>query len=139
MPTPAYINACEANDQTYIADTLSKLGVGWVGVTQIASNYPDAEIVKLANIGVRAVRFNIMRGRSDNIDEMVALATRCHAIAGWHAEFYVDTASLAPHVDRYRNFRKLSSTISICPKRASRYCSISLQQAAKSRRLSSVA
>lgn len=90
----------QANDQSYMVDTLSRLGVGWVGVTQIASNYPDAEIVKLANIGVRAVRFNILRGRSDNIDEMVALATRCHAIAGWHAEFYVDTASLAPHVDR---------------------------------------
>jgi predicted TIM-barrel fold metal-dependent hydrolase len=90
----------QANDQTYMIDTLGKLGAGWVGVTQIANDYPDAEIAKLGKVGVRAVRFNIQRGRIDNIDDIVALATRCHAVGGWHAEFYVDAASLAPHVDR---------------------------------------
>src|SRR5437016_9170383 len=37
----------QANDQTYLIDTLGKLGAGWVGVTQIPSDYPDAEIKKL--------------------------------------------------------------------------------------------
>jgi predicted TIM-barrel fold metal-dependent hydrolase len=86
-----------ANDQTYMIDAL---GTGWVGVTQIANDCPDAEIAKLGKVGVRAVRFNILRGRIDDIDDIVALATRCHAVAGWHAEFYVDAASLAAHVDR---------------------------------------
>jgi predicted TIM-barrel fold metal-dependent hydrolase len=90
----------QANDQTYIVDTLGKLGPSWIGVTQIANDYPDAEIAKLGKMGVRAVRFNILRGRIDNIDNIIMLATRCHAVAGWHAEFYVDAASLAPHVDR---------------------------------------
>lgn len=90
----------QATDQTYLIDTLGKLGAGWVGVTQIANDYPDAEIARLGKSGVRALRFNILRGSIDNVDDIVALATRCHAVAGWHAEFYVDAAALAPHVDR---------------------------------------
>lgn len=90
----------QGNDQTYLADTLGRLGSSWVGVTQIPSDYPDAEIAKLATVGVRAVRFNILRGRIEDIDEIVALATRCHAVAKWHAEIYVDAAALKPHVAR---------------------------------------
>ncbi len=88
----------QANDQTYLVDALGKLGAGWVGVTQIPNDYPDAEIKKLGAIGVRAVRFNILRGRIDDVDEIVALATRCHSVAGWHSELYVDAAALKPHV-----------------------------------------
>lgn len=90
----------QGNDQTYLVDTLGRLGRSWVGVTQIPSDYPDAEIAKLATVGVRAVRFNILRGRIEDIDEIVALATRCHAVAKWHAEIYVDAAALKPHVAR---------------------------------------
>jgi predicted TIM-barrel fold metal-dependent hydrolase len=98
----------QANDQTYLMDTLPRLGPGWVGVTQIPNDYPDAEIKKLDAIGVRAVRFNIFRGRIDNIDEIVALATRCHAVAGWHAEIYADAAALKPHVDRLSKLPQIS-------------------------------
>jgi predicted TIM-barrel fold metal-dependent hydrolase len=90
----------QANDQTYMIDTLGKLGPGWVGVTQIPNDYPDAEIAKLGAIGVRAVRFNIFRGRIDSVDEIVALATRCHAVSGWHSEIYADAAALKPHIAR---------------------------------------
>jgi predicted TIM-barrel fold metal-dependent hydrolase len=88
----------QGNDQTYLEDALTRLGPGWVGVTQIAPDVPEAEIIRLAAIGVRAVRFNLFRGRIDNVDDIVALATRVHAIAGWHAELYVDAAALRPHV-----------------------------------------
>ena len=64
----------QANDQTYLIDTLPKLGTGWVGVTQIPNDYPDAEIAKLDAIGIRAVRFNVFRGRIDSVDDIVALA-----------------------------------------------------------------
>ena len=90
----------QANDQSYLADALARLGPGWVGVTQIPADCPDAEIARLAGLGVRAVRFNMFRGRIDSLDDLVALAARCHAIAGWHAEIYADAAALAPHVAR---------------------------------------
>ena len=88
----------QGNDQTYLMDVLPRLGPGWVGVTQIPNDYPDAEIVKLAAIGVRAIRFNVFRGQIDSVDDIVAMANRVHAVAGWHAEFYVDAAALRPHV-----------------------------------------
>jgi predicted TIM-barrel fold metal-dependent hydrolase len=87
-------------DQTYLIDALAQLGPGWAGVTQIPKDTPDAEIARLGTLGVRAVRFNILRGLTDNVDEIVALATRCHAVAGWHCELYVDAAALKPHVAR---------------------------------------
>lgn len=90
----------QANDQTYLMDTLPKLGTGWVGVTQIPNDYPDAEIAKLGAIGVRAVRFNVFRGRINSVEEIAALSKRVHSVAGWHSEIYADAAALKPHVDK---------------------------------------
>ena len=98
----------QANDQTYLMDVLPKLGAGWVGVTQIPKDHPDAEIVKLGKLGVRAVRFNVFRGRIDSVDDIVALANRAHAVAGWHSEIYTDAAALGPHVDRLSKLPQLS-------------------------------
>jgi predicted TIM-barrel fold metal-dependent hydrolase len=98
----------QANDQTYLIDTLGKLGPGWAGVTQIPNDYPDQEIAKLAAIGVRAVRFNVLRGLNDDIDGIVSLASRCHAIAGWHFEIYADVAALKPHVGRLSKLPQIS-------------------------------
>ncbi len=97
----------QANDQTYLMDLLPKLGPAWVGVTQIPNDYPDAEIAKLGKLGVRAVRFNVFRGRIDSVDDIVALATRAHSVAGWHSEIYADAAALAPHVDKLSKLPQL--------------------------------
>ena len=52
----------QAYDHTYIEDALSKLGSGFVGVVQIHNSISDEEIIRLKNIGIRGVRFNIVRG-----------------------------------------------------------------------------
>ena len=98
----------QANDQTYLMDLLPKLGPAWVGVTQIPNDYPDAEIARLDALGVRAVRFNVFRGRIDSVDDIVALATRCHSVVGWHSEIYADAAALKPHIDRLAKLPKFS-------------------------------
>lgn len=85
-------------DQTYLKAALARSGNGWVGVTQVPGDVPDKELVELESIGVRALRFNLFRGRIESVDEVVALARRAHATAGWHAEIYADAATLAPHV-----------------------------------------
>ena len=97
----------QAEDQTYLMDILPKLGPAWVGVTQIPNDYPDAEITRLGKLGVRAVRCNVFRGRIDSVDDIVALATRVHAVAGWHSEIYADAAALAPHVDKLAKLPQL--------------------------------
>lgn len=85
-------------DQSYLRALLPQLGPRWVGVTQVPPEVSDAEIASLATIGVRALRFNIFRGRIDAVDDIVALANRAHAAGRWHAEIYADAAALRPHV-----------------------------------------
>jgi predicted TIM-barrel fold metal-dependent hydrolase len=97
----------QAEDQTYLMDLLPRLGPAWAGVTQIPNDYPDAEIGRLGKLGVRAVRFNVFRGRIDSVDDIVALATRAHSVAGWHSEIYADAASLAPHVNKLSKLPQL--------------------------------
>jgi predicted TIM-barrel fold metal-dependent hydrolase len=65
-------------------------------------------MVRLAQHRVRGLRFNIARGEELNIDDIVSLALRAHAAAGWHAEFYVDAAKLAPYVGRLARLPKFS-------------------------------
>ena len=98
----------QANDQSYLADALPRLGAGWVGVTQIPNDCPDEEIARLDAIGVRAVRFNLFRGRIDTVDDIVAMANRVHAVAGWHSEMYADAAALKPHVAMLSKLPRLS-------------------------------
>jgi predicted TIM-barrel fold metal-dependent hydrolase len=97
----------QGNDQSYLMDVLPRLGAGWAGVTQIPNDYPDAEIARLGALGVRAVRFNLFRGRVDSVDDIVAMANRVHAVAGWHAEMYVDAAALRPHRDKLAKLPQL--------------------------------
>jgi predicted TIM-barrel fold metal-dependent hydrolase len=87
-------------DQSYLRHLLPKLGTGWVGVTQVPTGIGDDDIAGLAAIGVRALRFNMFRGRIDSVDDLVSLANRAHAAGRWHAEIYADAAALAPHVAR---------------------------------------
>jgi predicted TIM-barrel fold metal-dependent hydrolase len=87
-------------DQSYLLAALAELGHGWVGVTQVPPDITDAALIDLSRAGVRALRFNMYRGRIDNVDDLVSLATRAHAVAGWHAEIYADAAALSPHVGR---------------------------------------
>jgi predicted TIM-barrel fold metal-dependent hydrolase len=86
-------------DQTYLLAALRELGPGFVGVTQVPVSVSDAEILRLAAAGVRAVRFNLRRGGSASVDHLEQLAWRVHRLAGWHAELYVDARDLAELAD----------------------------------------
>lgn len=81
-------------DQTYLVDALERLGPGFVGVTQVPVAVSDAEVLRLHEAGVRAVRFNVARGGSAGLPGMDRLARRVFDLAGWHAEFYIDARSL---------------------------------------------
>ena len=82
-------------DQGYLRSALAALGPQFVGVTQLPNDVDDAEILALTECGVRAVRFNVMRGGSATLEHLDALARRVHDVAGWHAELYVDARDLA--------------------------------------------
>ncbi|MEE9214468.1 MAG: amidohydrolase family protein [Thermodesulfobacteriota bacterium] len=86
-------------DQTYLKDALHKLGPDFVGVTQLPASVSDEEIIELDVIGVRAIRFNVVRGGSESIDHLETLAKRINDIAGWHVELYIDSSGLSDLFD----------------------------------------
>ncbi|HEY7321742.1 MAG TPA: amidohydrolase family protein [Candidatus Binatia bacterium] len=84
-----------AFDQTYLFHALKMLGPAFVGVTQVPQTVSDQELQLLNSAGVRAVRFNIRRGGSEDVHHLESMARRVHELVGWHIELYVDSAELA--------------------------------------------
>ncbi|WP_328744081.1 amidohydrolase family protein [Gulosibacter sediminis] len=90
----------QAFDQGYLIDALAALGPTYVGVTQIPSDTSDERIRELNAAGVRAVRFNVARGGSADLDELELLARRVYDLAGWHAELYIDARTIDDELSR---------------------------------------
>lgn len=85
----------QAFDQTYLLHALKVLGPTFVGVTQVPQTVSDRELKHLNEAGVRAVRFNIRRGGSEEVHHLEKMARRVHDLLGWHIELYVDSRELA--------------------------------------------
>ena len=96
----------QAFDQRYLFEALEKLGPSFVGVTQLPVTFFDEEIIQLNECGVRAVRFNLKRGGSEEIAHLSSMAKKVHEIANWHVELYVDSSELP---DLYETLIKLPS------------------------------
>lgn len=82
-------------DQSYLLDALRTLGRGFIGVTQLPATVSDDEILELDTAGVRAVRFNLKRGGSEDVHHLDTMARRIYELAGWHVELYVDSRELS--------------------------------------------
>lgn len=95
-------------DQSYLIDALSRLGPGFVGVTQLPTTTPDAEILRLQAAGVRAVRFNLYRGGAEQLADLEHFASRIYDLAGWHVELYVDSGELSNLEPRLAALPKVS-------------------------------
>src|SRR6476646_4945786 len=85
----------QAFDQSYLFHALKVLGPSFVGVTQLPQTVSDQELQELNGAGVRAVRFNVKRGGSEEIHHLESMARRVHKLVGWHIELYVDSMELA--------------------------------------------
>lgn len=84
----------QAFDQGYLLDALKRLGERFVGVTQLPASVSDQQLFALDAAGVRAVRFNLKRGGSEDRAHLDRLARRVHELVGWHVELYVDAKDL---------------------------------------------
>jgi len=84
----------QAFDQDYLVDALSRLGPGFAGVTQLPVTVTDEELLELDKAGVRAIRFNLKRGGSEDVKHLDSMARRVHETVGWHLELYVDAKDL---------------------------------------------
>jgi predicted TIM-barrel fold metal-dependent hydrolase len=86
----------QAFDQDYLVDALTRLGSGFVGVTQLPVTVSDEELRELDGYGVRAVRFNLKRGGSEDVRHLDPMARRIHELLGWHVELYIDAREVQP-------------------------------------------
>ncbi len=81
-------------DQTYLVNTLQTLGENFVGVTQLPYNTTDEEIITLDKLGVKALRFNVNRGGSEDLSHLDYFARRVYELVNWHTELYINSAAL---------------------------------------------
>ena len=98
-------------DQGYLENALAQLGPTFCGVTQLPFSVTDEDILALHQKGVRALRFNIKRGGSEDLDKLDAFARRVHDLAGWHSELYIDSRELPAIFSIIENCRSFQSII----------------------------
>ena len=85
-------------DTGFMFEALKILGPTYTGVIQIPSSATDDEILKLDAVGVRGVRFNMVRGGSADVADLERMARRVWELARWHVELYADARDLEPYV-----------------------------------------
>lgn len=81
-------------DVSYLVDALEKLGNTYIGVVQLPYGCSDADLIRLNHKGVRAVRFNLKRGGSEDVKHIYEFSKRIFDLVGWHVELYVDSKNL---------------------------------------------
>ncbi|MGB5819907.1 MAG: amidohydrolase family protein [Saonia sp.] len=81
-------------DQEYLLDSLQTFGKNYFGVANIPIGMKNSELKKLNNSNIRAVRFNLKRGGSESLENMVELSNKLYDSYGWHTELYVDSKDL---------------------------------------------
>lgn len=84
----------QAFDQTYLIDALQTLGEKFVGVTQLPHDISDERIIELNQLGVRALRFNVNRGGSEDLSRLDYFSRRVHELVNWHTELYINSRNL---------------------------------------------
>ncbi|MFF2175933.1 amidohydrolase family protein [Lysinibacillus sp. NPDC058147] len=90
-------------DQAYLVNALEKMGSAYCGVTQLPFAVTDEKIMDLHKKGVRALRFNVKRGGSEDLTKLDYFARRVYDLAGWHSEMYIDAKDLpeiAPTIEK---------------------------------------
>ncbi|MGE7917021.1 amidohydrolase family protein [Lysinibacillus xylanilyticus] len=81
-------------DHDYLVNALEKMGSAFCGVTQLPFSVTDDEIIDLHKKGVRALRFNVKRGGSEDLSKLDYFARRVYDLVGWHSELYIDAKDL---------------------------------------------
>lgn len=81
-------------DQQYLLKALKIMGPAFCGVTQLPYTVTDDEILKLNAHNIKALRFNVKRGGSEELAKLDYFSRRVHDLVGWHTELYIDAKDL---------------------------------------------
>ncbi len=85
--------------QDYFKDAISELGSQFVGITQLPLDTTDEDILKLNEIGIKGIRFNLYRGLAASPEEIKALSERVYRLCNWKTELYVNLQTIDQEVE----------------------------------------
>lgn len=80
--------------QDYFSEAISQLGNNFVGITQLPFNSTDEEILRLNNLGIKGIRFNLYRGLSASPKKIKRLSERVYKLCKWKTELYVNLRTI---------------------------------------------
>lgn len=81
-------------DYEYLLDSLKTLGKNYFGVANVPIEMKKSELERLNESNIGAVRFNLKRGGSESLENMVELSNKLYNTYGWHTELYIDSINL---------------------------------------------
>ncbi|TWT01535.1 2-pyrone-4,6-dicarboxylate hydrolase [Planomicrobium sp. CPCC 101079] len=86
--------------QEYFKEAISELGNNFVGITQLPIDTTDEDILKLNNVGIKGIRFNLYRGLSSSPQEIKELSERVYKLCGWKTELYLNLQAIDEDLEK---------------------------------------
>jgi len=75
-------------DNRVTLDAMAKLGATAHGVAVVNAGVTDAELKRLADLGVRGIRFNLVQAGATTVEMIEPLSARVNAL-GWHVQIHM--------------------------------------------------
>ena len=75
-------------DNRVTLDAMAKFGATARGVAVVNASVTDAELKRLADLGVRGIRFNLVQAGATTVEMLEPLSTRVNAL-GWHVQIHM--------------------------------------------------
>ena len=75
-------------DNRVTLDAMAKIGATVRGVVVVNASVADAELKRLADMGVRGIRFNLVQAGATTVEMIEPLSTRVNAL-GWHVQIHM--------------------------------------------------
>ena len=75
-------------DNRVTLDAMAKIGASVRGVVVVNASVADAELKRLADLGVRGIRFNLVQAGATTVEMLEPLSTRVNAL-GWHVQIHM--------------------------------------------------
>lgn len=85
--------------QDYFAEAISELGSNFVGITQLPFDTTDEDILKLNDVGIKGIRFNLYRGLSSTPKEIKDLSERVYQLCNWKTELYLNLQTIDKEIE----------------------------------------
>jgi predicted TIM-barrel fold metal-dependent hydrolase len=75
-------------DNRVTLDAIAKFGSTARGIAVVNASVTDAELKRLADLGVRGIRFNLVQAGATTVEMIEPLSTRVNAL-GWHVQIHM--------------------------------------------------